>query len=229
VSFQVRAGEIVGLAGLVGAGRSEIARAVFGVDPYDAGTVTLNGKPVSPHDPRAAIRAGMAFVPEDRRQQGLVLHGSVGKNIASVIRGSLDRAGFLTSRAEYAAARPWAARLEVKTNALDMSAATMSGGNQQKLVIAKWLRRGSKVFLFDEPTKGVDVGGKAEIYGLIDQLAAAGNAIVVVSSDLPEIISLSDRVLVMRNGRFTSEHVGDDINEHSLVANAMGIAERTTT
>jgi ABC-type sugar transport system ATPase subunit len=105
-----------------------------------------------------------------------------------------------------------------------LRARQFSGGNQQKLVIAKWLRRGSRVFLFDEPTKGVDVGGKAEIYGLIDQLAAAGNAVVVVSSDLPEIISLSDRVLVMRNDRFISEHVGEDINEHSLVASAMGIA-----
>ena len=120
VSFQVRSGEIVGLAGLVGAGRSEIARAVFGVDAYDGGSVTLLGKPVPPRDPRAAIRAGMAFVPEDRRQQGLVLHGSVGKNIASVIRGGLDKAGFLTAGAEYKAARPWASRLEVKTNALDM-------------------------------------------------------------------------------------------------------------
>ena len=139
VSFQVRAGEIVGLAGLVGAGRSEIARAVFGIDSYDEGSVTVNGVAVPPRSPRAAIRSGIAFVPEDRRQQGLVVDGSVGRNIASVIRSGLTRGGLLTTSAEYAAVQPWASRLEVKTNALDMPATTMSGGNQQKVVIAKWL------------------------------------------------------------------------------------------
>src|SRR5262249_35979382 len=129
VSFTVRAGEIVGLAGLVGAGRSEIARAVFGVDAYDAGSVTLRGRPVPRHRPRTSIKAGMAFVPEDRRQQGLVTEGSVARNITGVIRGGLTRAGLLTSGAENAAAVPWAGRLAVKTGALDMHATTMSGGN----------------------------------------------------------------------------------------------------
>jgi rhamnose transport system ATP-binding protein len=161
VSFTVRAGEIVGLAGLVGAGRSEIARAVFGVDRYDAGSVRLNGRPVRPHSPRDAIRAGMAFVPEDRRKQGLVTEASVARNVAAVIRGGLTRAGLLTQAAENRAAAPWAARLEVKTNALDMSAATMSGGNQQKVVIAKWLATDPTLLIIDEPTRGIDVGTKA--------------------------------------------------------------------
>ena len=217
VSFQVRAGEIVGLAGLVGAGRSEIARAVFGVDAYDAGSVTLLGKPVPPKDPRAAIRAGMAMVPEDRRQQGLVIQGSVGKNIASVIRGELTKAGFLTAGSEYRAARPWASRLEVKTNALDMTAATMSGGNQQKVVIAKWLNTNAEIFLFDEPTRGIDVGGKIEVYRLMGELISRGAAIVMISSELPEILGLSDRILVMRDGRICGEFDRADATEEKIL------------
>ena len=205
VSFQVRAGEIVGLAGLVGAGRSEIARAVFGVDAYDAGSVTLLGKPVPPKDPRAAIRAGMAMVPEDRRQQGLVIQGSVGKNIASVIRGELSKAGFLTAGSEYRAARPWASRLEVKTNALDMAAATMSGGNQQKVVIAKWLATHPKLLIIDEPTRGIDVGTKAEVHRLLSELAGQGLAILMISSELPEVLGMADRVLVVCEGRITAD------------------------
>ena len=220
VSFQVRSGEIVGLAGLVGAGRSEIARAVFGVDAYDGGSVTLLGKPVPPHDPRAAIRAGIAFVPEDRRQQGLVLHGSVGKNIASVIRGGLDKAGFLTAGAEYKAARPWASRLEVKTNALDSTAATMSGGNQQKVVIAKWLATSPKLLIIDEPTRGIDVGTKAEVHRLLSELAGQGLAILMISSELPEVLGMADRVLVVCEGRITADIARDDATPENVMAAA---------
>src|ERR687897_2041345 len=145
IDLEVRAGEIVGLAGLVGAGRSEVARAVFGVDPYDSGSVSVSGRPVKARAPRSAIRAGMAFIPEDRRKQGLVIDSSVTRNVASVIRRSIARAGLLTSSMENRAAGPWAGRLEVKTSALDMNAATMSGGNQQKVVIAKWLATDPKL------------------------------------------------------------------------------------
>jgi rhamnose transport system ATP-binding protein len=205
VGFEVRAGEIVGLAGLVGAGRSEIARAVFGVDPYDAGQVLLAGKPVKRHDARAAVRAGMAFVPEDRRKQGLVVQESIARNVASVIRRGLTTAGVLTGGAESRASGPWAARLQVKTNALDMAATTMSGGNQQKVVIAKWLATEPKLLIIDEPTRGIDVGTKAEVHRLLSDLAGQGMAILMISSELPEVLGMADRVLVVCEGRITAD------------------------
>ena len=205
VTFEVRAGEIVALAGLVGAGRSEIARAVFGVDRYDAGTVTLHGRPVPAHNPRAAIRAGMAFVPEDRRKQGLVTEASVARNVAGVIRAGLSRAGLLTEGAESVAAGPWAGRLDVKTGALDMSASTMSGGNQQKVVIAKWLATDPRLLIIDEPTRGIDVGTKAEVHRLLSELAGEGMAVLMISSELPEVLGMADRVLVVCEGRLTAD------------------------
>jgi rhamnose transport system ATP-binding protein len=205
VSFTVRAGEIVGLAGLVGAGRSEIARAVFGVDRYVAGSVRVNGTPVPGGSPRAAIRAGMAFVPEDRRKQGLVIDSSVARNVAGVIREGLARIGLLTAGSENRAAAPWASRLEVKTSALDMHAATMSGGNQQKVVIAKWLATDPKLLIIDEPTRGIDVGTKAEVHRLLSELAGRGLAILMISSELPEVLGMADRVLVVSEGHITAD------------------------
>jgi rhamnose transport system ATP-binding protein len=205
VSFSVHAGEIVGLAGLVGAGRSEIARAVFGVDRYESGTVSLNGQRVPPHNPQAAIKAGMAFIPEDRRKQGLVTEASVARNVAGVIRRGLAKVGILTAGAESRAAEPWAGKLEVKTNALDMTAATMSGGNQQKVVIAKWLATSPKLLIIDEPTRGIDVGTKAEVHRLLSELAGQGLAILMISSELPEVLGMADRVLVVSEGRLTAD------------------------
>ncbi len=205
VSFTVRAGEIVGLAGLVGAGRSEIARAVFGVDGYDSGTVRLHGKVVPKRNPRASIRAGMAFIPEDRRKQGLVTEASVARNVAGVIRNGLTKAGVLTAAAENRAVAPWAAKLEVKTSALDMEAATMSGGNQQKVVIAKWLATDPSLLFIDEPTRGIDVGTKAEVHRLLSELAGQGLAVLMISSELPEVLGMADRVLVVCEGRITAD------------------------
>ena len=205
VSFTVRRGEIVGLAGLVGAGRSEIARAVFGVDPYDTGTVTMAGTRVPPRSPRAAIRSGMAFVPEDRRRQGLVTDASVAENVAAVIRRNLTSGGLLTRGRENRAVGPWAGRLEVKTNALDAPARTMSGGNQQKVVIAKWLATEPDLLIIDEPTRGIDVGTKAEVHRLLSQLAGQGMAILMISSELPEVLGMADRVLVVNEGRLTAD------------------------
>lgn len=227
VSFQVRAGEIVGLAGLVGAGRSEIARAVFGVDKYDAGTVTLQGKKVPPRNPRAAIRAGMAFVPEDRRKQGLVTEASVARNIAGVIRTGLSRAGVLTGRAENTAAGPWAGRLEVKTSALDMHATTMSGGNQQKVVIAKWLATEPRLLIIDEPTRGIDVGTKSEVHRLLSDLAGQGLAILMISSELPEVLGMADRVLVVCEGRITAEIDRDDATPENVMFAATNAVTHT--
>jgi rhamnose transport system ATP-binding protein len=205
ISFTVRAGEIVALAGLVGAGRSEVARAVFGVDPYTEGSVTVNGAKLPPHSPATAMRAGIALVPEDRRKQGLVIDATVATNVTDAIRGSLARSGLITTRAENAAAQVWARRLEVKTAALDAVAGTLSGGNQQKVVLAKWLAANPKVLIIDEPTRGIDVGTKSEVHRMMSELAGMGLAILMISSELPEVLGMADRVLVMHEGRITAD------------------------
>jgi rhamnose transport system ATP-binding protein len=205
IDLTVRAGEIVGLAGLVGAGRSEVARAVFGVDPYDSGTVTLAGVRIPRRNPTAAMRAGIALVPEDRRKQGLVLDSSVSRNITMAIQRKLSRGGLLTDAAENSAARIWASRLEVKSSALDTVAGTLSGGNQQKVVLGKWLATNPRVLIIDEPTRGIDIGTKAEVHRLLSQLAGEGMGILMISSELPEVLGMADRVLVMREGRITAE------------------------
>jgi rhamnose transport system ATP-binding protein len=217
ITFDVKSGEIVALAGLVGAGRSEIARAVFGVDRYDSGSVTMAGKPIPHHNPRAAIKAGMAFIPEDRRKQGLITEASVARNVAAVIRGRLAKAGFLTPWAEGKAAGPWAGKLEVKTGALDLSAATMSGGNQQKVVIAKWLSANPSFLIIDEPTRGIDVGTKAEVHRLLSELAGEGLAILMISSELPEVLGMADRVLVIAEGRLSAELSRDQATPEAVM------------
>lgn len=205
ISFSVRAGEIVGLAGLVGAGRSEVARAVFGVDQYESGSVRLNGRELPGGSPRVAMQRGLALVPEDRRKQGLVLDSSVARNVTLAIRSSLARWGWLTTAAENRAAQTWASRLEVKTAFLDVETATLSGGNQQKVVLGKWLATEPRVLIVDEPTRGIDVGTKAEVHRLLSELAQQGIGILMISSELPEVLGMADRVLVMREGRITGE------------------------
>ncbi|WP_166876466.1 sugar ABC transporter ATP-binding protein [Salinibacterium sp. ZJ450] len=204
ISFTVRSGEIVGLAGLVGAGRSEVARAVFGVDPYDSGTVTVSGKTLSPGRPRAAMAFGLALVPEDRRKQGLVLDSSVAHNLTLAIRSKLAKAGLIRESAETKASQIWASRLEVKTSFLDTEVGTLSGGNQQKVVLGKWLATNPRVLIIDEPTRGIDVGTKAEVHRLLSELASTGLGILMISSELPEVLGMADRVLVMREGRLTA-------------------------
>lgn len=205
ISFTVRAGEIVALAGLVGAGRSEVVRAVFGVDGYREGDVRMLGGTVPRGNPSAAMRAGLALVPEDRRRQGLVIDAGVGGNITLAIRRRLAKWGLITTGRENRAAREWASRLEVKTHALDSIAATLSGGNQQKVVLAKWLATDPKVLIIDEPTRGIDVGTKSEVHRLLSELAGRGMGIVMISSELPEVLGMADRVLVMHEGRITAE------------------------
>ena len=217
VSFGVRSGEIVALAGLVGAGRSEIARAVFGVDPYSAGTVSIAGARVPKRNPAAAMRLGLALVPEDRRKQGLVLESSVARNTTMAIRRSLAGFGLLFSPAENRAAREWASRLEVKAATLDTEVGTLSGGNQQKVVLAKWLATNPKVLIVDEPTRGIDVGTKAEVHRLLSRLAGQGMAILMISSELPEVLGMADRVLVVREGRITAEIDRADATAESVM------------
>jgi rhamnose transport system ATP-binding protein len=217
VTFSVRSGEIVALAGLVGAGRSEIARAVFGVDPYSTGSVTIAGARIPKRDPAAAMRLGLALVPEDRRKQGLVLESSVARNTTMAIRRSLTRAGLLFAGPENRAAREWASRLEVKSAALDTEVGTLSGGNQQKVVLAKWLATDPKVLIVDEPTRGIDVGTKAEVHRLLSQLAGRGLAILMISSELPEVLGMADRVLVVREGRVTADIDRADATAESVM------------
>jgi rhamnose transport system ATP-binding protein len=177
----------------------------------------LNGTPVPGGSPRAAIRAGMAFIPEDRRKQGLVIDASVARNVGGVIRSALAKVGLLTARSENRAAAPWASRLEVKTSALDMHAATMSGGNQQKVVIAKWLATNPRLLIIDEPTRGIDVGTKSEVHRLLSELAGRGLAILMISSELPEVLGMADRVLVVSEGRITADLDREDATPETVM------------
>lgn len=201
VSFDVRRGEIVGLAGLVGAGRTEVARAVFGVDRWDAGEVEVDGKPLTNGAPSTAMAAGLALVPEDRRAQGLVMDMSIERNIGLTGLRTTVKAGLVDRGAERSRSLDWAVKLQVKYARIADTVNTLSGGNQQKVVLAKWLATGPKVLIVDEPTRGIDVGTKAEVHRLLSELAADGVAVLMISSDLPEILGMADRVLVMHEGR----------------------------
>ena len=227
ISFEVRAGEVVALAGLVGAGRTEVARAIFGIDAYDRGTVELAGKRLKPRSPKAAIDAGMGFVPEDRRKQGLVMDLSVARNTALTLRERLARFGIINAGAERRAAEEWSRRLQVKTTSLEYSVSTLSGGNQQKVVLAKWLATDPKFLIVDEPTRGIDVGTKSEVHRLISDLANRGIAILMISSELPEVLGMADRVLVMHEGRITAGLGRDEATPESIMHAATASLERT--
>jgi ABC-type sugar transport system ATPase subunit len=221
ITFSLRQGEILGMAGLVGAGRSEIARALFGVDPVDAGVVTVAGQPLPSGSVAAAMAAGLALVPEDRQQLGLVLPMSVSANLSLAVLRTLTRLGLVSPARENALARRLADDLHVKAPAPWAPARTLSGGNQQKLVLGKWLAAKPRVLLLDEPTRGVDVGAKAEIYRLIRALAAQGLAILLISSDLPEVLLLSDRILVLRSGEISGELPHAGATQEKILALAM--------
>jgi rhamnose transport system ATP-binding protein len=225
VSLQVRAGEIVVLAGLVGSGRSEVARAIFGIDRYDAGTVTLAGKPLKKASPAAAMAAGIGYVPEDRRQQGLVMEMSVQQNMALASLGRLRRAGLISSAAERGFATDWAQRLRLKYGRLTDPVSRLSGGNQQKVVLAKWLGRQPALLIVDEPTRGIDIATKAEVHALLARLAAEGVAILMISSELPEVLQNGDRILVVREGRLTAEYPHGEATEEKIMTAATGQAE----
>jgi rhamnose transport system ATP-binding protein len=225
ISFEVRAGEIVALAGLVGAGRSEVARAIFGIDRPDAGHAEVAGKRLPPARPLAAMRAGIGFVPEDRRQQGLVMDLSIARNTSLTRMRALARGGLIRSSAENALAREWAARLQLKFHRLEDSVGTLSGGNQQKVVLGKWLATDPKVLIVDEPTRGIDVGTKAEVHRLMSELAGQGVAVLMISSELPEVLGMADRVLVMHEGRLTGELSRAEADEESVIRLATGRVE----
>jgi len=222
VSFTVRSGEIVALAGLVGAGRSEVMQAVFGVDPYDSGTVRFLGRKLKAGSPRRAMRAGMALVPEDRRQQGLVMDLSIERNVTLPRAGALSHLGLLVGGAERREAHTWTGKLQTKFGRISDPVATLSGGNQQKVVLAKWLATKPRLLIVDEPTRGIDVGTKAEVHRLLSSLAADGMAVVMVSSELPEVLGMADRVVVLREGRVVAEIARADATEESVMYAAMG-------
>jgi rhamnose transport system ATP-binding protein len=222
ISLTVRAGEIVALAGLVGSGRSEVARSVFGIDRYDAGSVTVRGQDLRRASPTNAMAAGIGFVPEDRRQQGLVMDMSVQQNVALASLGRLRSGGLIRASAERAMAADWAARLKIKYGRLTDPVVMLSGGNQQKVVLAKWLGRKPTVLIVDEPTRGIDVATKAEVHHLLADLARDGVGVLMISSELPEVLSVSDRVLVMREGRLVAEFSHADASEEAIMAAAMG-------
>ncbi len=216
VSFEVGGGEIVGMAGLVGAGRSEIARAVFGVDAPHAGSVTVCGRRLPVGNPSAAIKAGLAYVPEDRKLEGLAVQLPIYQNISILLASAVARLGWLRRAKERLLAAEWFQRLDVRARSVVQPVSQLSGGNQQKVVLAKWLATDPKVLILDEPTRGVDVGAKAEIHRLIDELAQQGLGMLVISSDLREILALSDRILVIREGRLAGELPGGAVAEDVL-------------
>jgi L-arabinose transport system ATP-binding protein len=221
VSFHINAGEVVGFAGLIGAGRTELAKVIFGEMPKTGGRVLLDGQEVTIRRPDQAIGKGIGFAPEDRKREGLVLMRSVLENASMAILHQLSRFHFVRRRLERSIATRFVERLQVRTPSLDQEAGKLSGGNQQKVVLARWLAAKPKVLILDEPTRGIDVGAKAEIYRLIDELANEGLGIMFISSELPEILGLSDRIYVMQDGRITGELSGTDATEEAVLKLAM--------
>lgn len=222
VNLQVRRGEIVALAGLVGAGRSEVIRAIFGIDPVDSGEVFINGKPLALGNPSLAVASGLAMVPEDRRAQGLVMEASIARNATLTIIDRLTRFGFMPRQSEARVADDWGKKLKLKSGDLQNPVSTLSGGNQQKVVLGKWLATNPSVLFIDEPTRGIDVGAKAEVYRTMTQLVEEGLAVLMVSSELPEVLGMADRVLVIHEGCVTAELLRSEMNEENIMAAALG-------
>lgn len=217
ISFTLRAGEIVGMAGLVGAGRTEVARALFGTAPADSGEIRVRGKPVRITSPQQAMRLGLAYVPEDRQHQGLVLPMSIAQNITLPRVASFAQGGMIRSRTETEAAERAADRMEVKRADVRQQARELSGGNQQKVVLAKWLEMQPRILILDEPTRGIDVRTKSAVHGLMSSLAAQGIAILMISSELPEVLGMSDRILVLREGVLVAEIDRADANQETIM------------
>ncbi|HVQ38548.1 MAG TPA: sugar ABC transporter ATP-binding protein, partial [Pyrinomonadaceae bacterium] len=222
VSLTVRAGEIVGLAGLVGAGRTELARTIFGLTPADEGEVFLRGKAVSLQDPATAIARGIAYVPEDRRRHGVILDLAICANVTLASLRSLTNYGALDFARERVIAADYTRRLGIKTPSIFAPVATLSGGNQQKVALSRWLATKPSVLILDEPTQGVDVGAKAEIHTLMTELAAQGVAILMISSELPEILGMSDRVVVMHGGQVVKALERQEATQENILGWALG-------
>jgi ABC-type sugar transport system ATPase subunit len=225
ISFSLRRGEVLGVFGLVGSGRTQVARCVFGAEPFDAGEVRLDGKAIRPRSPREAVKEGIALLTEDRKRDGLVLICTIRDNASMASFESLSRWGVIDRRAQEAKVLQKVQELDIRPPLLDRLARQLSGGNQQKLVLAKWLMTQARVLILDEPTRGVDVATKVEIYQIISDLAAGGMGILLISSELPEILGMSDRALVMREGRVVGEFARAEASEERLLASAAGVSQ----
>ncbi|TIN17960.1 MAG: sugar ABC transporter ATP-binding protein, partial [Mesorhizobium sp.] len=221
VSFDLHRGEVLGIAGLVGSGRTELLRLLAGADRATTGTIAIDGKATRFSSPRDAIAAGIGLVPEERKREGIVPLRSITSNMALASMGVFASRGVIDHTRLKQVAAEKMSRVNLRPFLLDRPIRLFSGGNQQKAIIGRWLAAGTRILLFDEPTRGIDVGAKAEIYHLIEELAAEGHAVVVVSSELPEVIRLADRVLVMRDGTISAELHRDDISEQAIAAHAI--------
>ena len=225
ISFSLRRGEILGMFGLVGSGRTQVARCIFGAEPITAGEILLNSKPIYPKSPRQAVLAGIALLTEDRKRDGMVMNCTIRDNASLASYPNLSRWGVINRGKQAALVQQKIQELDVRPPLLDQLASHLSGGNQQKLVLAKWLMTQARVLILDEPTRGVDVATKVEIYNLINDLARDGMGILLISSELPEILGMSDRALVMREGRLVGEFARAQANEEKLLASASGVIQ----
>ncbi len=225
VSFELRRGEIVGLAGFVGSGRTEVAQAIFGIDSLDSGTVAIEGRRFRPRSPRAALRRGLAYLPEDRLNQGLVQPMSIAQNTSMAVLPELTPGGILRPRRERALARRFMEQLRIRATSVAQVVRSLSGGNQQKVVLSKWLAANPRILILDEPTHGVDVGTKAEVHRTISGLAAQGLTILLISSELLEVLGMSDRILVMREGRLVAELSREEATQERVIQAAAGVSE----
>jgi len=227
ISFSAYAGEILGIAGLVGAGRSELAQAVFGADPIEKGQVLVNGKPVSIKSPKDAVHFGIGFLPEDRKIQGLVLSSSMESNIALCVYDRISKFLVLNLKERRNLAMKYIDSLKITPPYPDRLVRYLSGGNQQKVVLGKWLARNVDIIIFDEPTRGIDIGAKAEVYQLMVDLAEAGTCVIMISSELPEIMNMSDRILVMREGKLVADIMNQDTTQNLIMEYATGLRKQT--
>ena len=222
VSFSLHRGEIVALTGLVGAGRTEVARAIFGADKLDRGQIVLYGKPVTVRSPQDAIRQGIGLLTEDRKNQGLVLGMTVRENTTLANLKSLVSGVFISRRRERSVTQRYVNELQIKTPSVEQIVQNLSGGNQQKVVLAKWLFTESRVLIFDEPTRGIDVGAKVEIYKLMNELVRRGVGVLMISSELPEVLGMCDRILVMSEGRLAGELARGEATQEGIMRLATG-------
>ena len=225
INFQVRRGEILGFAGLVGAGRTEVARVLFGIDRASAGEIFINGKSVQIRSPKDAMRHGIAYVPEDRHQHGLIMDFSIAKNMTLPVLRQTSLLGLVNRQRERELATAYTDQLHVRTSGIDQLVKALSGGNQQKVVLAKWLITQPTILILDEPTRGIDVGSKAEVHRIISELAGEGLAIILISSDLPEVLAMADRVLVMHEGRVAAEFSHAEADQEKVMFAATGAVE----
>lgn len=222
INFTLYRGEVLGVAGLLGSGRTELARAIFGADPIEAGKIYLNGRPLHIRSPRQAINSRIGFLTEDRKSEGLVLALSVRDNICLASLNQFSRLGIVNSKTESRTAQSYVKELRIKTPGIKQKAVNLSGGNQQKVVLSKWLSSNADILIFDEPTRGIDVAAKAEIYELMNQLTQKGVAVLMISSELPEIIGMSDRILVMSGGRINGEFAAGEATQEKILHCALG-------